>query len=265
MSEVASRNETRVTLESRELEFGIVYELTVSNAARLNVVGVEAVRAMKERLRSVAANDCARLVILRGEGERAWIGGADIRELNALSLDTAEAFILELHELCQVLRRLPVPVVAAIQGYCLGAGLEIAASCDLRIATVSSSFGMPEVQVGIPSVIEASLLPGLIGSGRARDLVLTGRTVDAAEAYRWGLIEAPVEKDQFEERVSERVSQIGSAGARAIRLQKALCQVWEESSLKAATRTGVALFRQAYASDEPQLRMQAFLDRRRRR
>jgi enoyl-CoA hydratase/carnithine racemase len=86
-------------------------------------------------------------------------------------------------------RDCPVPVIARINGWCLGAGLEIAASCDLRIAADNAVFGMPEVRLGIPSVVEAALLPRLVGAGRARWLVMTGETIGAAEALVWGLVE----------------------------------------------------------------------------
>ena len=90
---------------------------------------------------------------------------------------------------------LPVPVIARINGYALGAGLEVAAACDLRVASSNAVFGMPEVKVGIPSVVEAALLPGLIGWGRTRELLLFGENIDAATALAWGLVEQVVAPD----------------------------------------------------------------------
>src|SRR5439155_1086231 len=115
-----------------------------------------------------------RLVIVTGAGERAFVGGADINELAALDTDSAREFITLVHRCCDGFHRLPVPVIARIDGYALGAGLELAAACDLRVASNRAVFGMPEVRVGIPSVVEAALLPQLIGYGRARRLLLTG-------------------------------------------------------------------------------------------
>ena len=123
---------------------------------------------------------------------RAFIGGADIRELAELTPETTHAFISRLHLACAAIRRLQVPVIARIHGYCLGAGVEIAASCNLRVAGQSATFGMPEVKVGIPSVIEAALLHGLIGAGRTRELVYTGEPITATEAERCGLVERVV-------------------------------------------------------------------------
>ena len=142
-----------------------------------------------ETIDRLDADPALRLVVLTGAGERAFVGGADINELAALDHDSARDFITLVHRCCDGFRRLPVPVIARIDGFALGAGLELAAACDLRVASDRSMFGMPEVAIGIPSVVEAALLPQLIGAGRARRLLLTGETIDAAEALAWGLVD----------------------------------------------------------------------------
>ncbi len=131
-----------------------------------------------------------RLAVLSGAGGRAFVGGADIDEIAALDHASARSFITLVHRCCDACRRLPVPVIARIEGYALGAGLELAAACDLRVAGDNAVFGMPEVAIGIPSVVEAALLPRLVGEGRARRLLLTGETIGAAEALAWGLVDA---------------------------------------------------------------------------
>src|SRR5213592_3594368 len=141
-------------------------------------------------IEELEADPALRLVILTGAGERAFVGGADINELAALDQDSARDLITLVHRCCDGFRRLPVPVIARIDGYALGAGLELAAACDLRVASDRAQFGMPEVRVGIPSVVEAALLPQLIGYGRARRLLLTGVTIDAEEALAWALVDA---------------------------------------------------------------------------
>ena len=242
---------------------GSVYRLTVARPQRLNILDTAALVEMGSALARIAEDETARAVVLAGSGGKAWIGGADINEMVSLNSETAKAFITGLHRVCLALRELPVPVIASIDGFCLGAGLEIATCCDLRIATPASRFGMPEVQVGIPSVIEAALLPRLIGAGRARDLVMTGRIIDTREASAWGLVES-IESDQhLDTVVDERVAMILNAGPRAIRSQKALCRDWEELPLSQAIQAGVDAFRDAYLEDEPQVYMQRFLHRRR--
>src|SRR6202043_2052901 len=110
-----------------------------------------------------------------------FIGGADIEELAELDAESARSLITAVHVCCDAFRHLPVPVIARIDGWALGAGLELAAACDLRVASARSQFGMPEVRTGIPSVVEAALLPQLIGHGRARRLLLTGEPIGAEE------------------------------------------------------------------------------------
>ena len=204
-------------------------------------------------------DDALRVVILRGAGNRAFIGGADISAMATLDRETARVFITEIHRACDAIRRLPVPVIARIEGYALGAGLEIAASCDLRIAAETAKFGMPEVKIGIPSVIEAALLPRLVGWGRARWLLYTGEVIDAGTAEQWGLVERVVTSAELDTAVGEWVTAILGAGPQAIRLQKALIREWEGLPIDAAIQAGIGAFAEAYASPEPADRMAAFL------
>jgi enoyl-CoA hydratase/carnithine racemase len=149
------------------------------------------------------------------------------------------------------MRRLPVPVIARIDGWALGAGLELAAACDLRVASDRSHFGMPEVAIGIPSVVEAALLPRLVGAGRARQLLLTGEPIDAAEALLWGLVDKVASADRLDAAVDELARSILAAGSQAIRLQKRLILEWEELPLSAAIERGIHSFVGAFDTDEP--------------
>jgi enoyl-CoA hydratase len=249
----------QVDIEQRDQS--AVYRLTVNRPARLNIVDTEMLTGMREVLTRIHDDDAARVLILAGTGNKAWIGGADIKEMATLDSQSARAFITRLHGVCQALRELPATVIARIDGFCLGAGLEIATCCDLRIATADSRFGMPEVQVGIPSVIEAALLPRLIGAGRARDLVLTGRVIAADEALAWGLVESVVTRDRLDDAVEDRLSMILSAGPEAIRSQKTLCRQWEELPLDEAVQAGIDAFERAFGGQEPHEYMRRFLDR----
>jgi len=244
---------------------GAVYRLSVNRPDRLNVLDTGVLEHLRAALADIDDDRDARAVVLRGAGAKAWIGGADIREMAGLDAAGARAFITRLHDTCDALRALAVPVIARIEGFCLGAGLEVAACCDLRIASEASRFGMPEVQVGLPSVIEAAVLPRLIGSGRTRDLVLTGRIVEAREALAWGLVESVVAPERLDELLEERLVMILNAAPRALRLQKALCRQWEALPLDAAIAAGIDAFERAYESDEAKRYMRRFLDRPRKR
>lgn len=253
---------TGVILELDVRAEGQVATLTVSNPDRLNILNSEILESFETRLEELAGVDDLRVAVLRGAGDRAFIGGADIRELAELQPDTARAFISSVHRVCDGLRELPVPVIAAVNGYCLGAGLEIAAACDLRVAAEHAQFGMPEVQLGVPSVVEAALLPQLIGWGRTRELVFAGRSFLAREVAGWGLVERVVPRRELEATVGEWVESILRAGPKAIRLQKALIRQWERLPLEEAIEAGIEAFAQAYETDEPTIRARQFLDRR---
>ena len=133
----------------------------------------------------------------------------------------------------------------------------------LRIASSTAVFGMPEVKVGIPSVVEAALLPGLIGWGRTRELLLFGETIDAPTALAWGLVEQVVAPDELEAAVERRLDALLAAGPQAVRLQKKLIRDWENMTLAQAVRAGIESFTQAYATDEPARMMAAFTERKR--
>ena len=237
--------------------------LTVDNRDKLNILDSGMIAALGRAIERVAADGAVRAMVLTGAGERAFIGGADVREMAVLDPAGAREFITGLHQVCAGLRALKVPVIARIQGYCLGAGLEVAASCDLRLAADDAIFGMPEVLVGIPSVIEAALLPRLIGMGRARELVLTGRRVDAAEAESWGLVQRVVPADGLDGALDGWLEAIIACGPEALRLQKALIREWENRPLDEAIAAGIDAFAEAYEGDEPRRMMRAFLERKR--
>jgi len=239
---------------------GRVAHITVDNAAKLNTLTARLMGELIEACAVLEHDPHLRAVVLRGAGERAFVGGADIREMAVLDQDSAERFITLVHRSCAALRALPVPVIAVIRGWALGAGLELAAAADLRIAAREARFGMPEVRVGIPSVVEAALLPHLIGWGRTRWLLLTGETIDAARALEWGLVEEVARQEQLEEVLGLLLDAILAGGAHAVRIQKALIRKWEDVSPAEGIEAGIAAFRDAYATDEPARMMRRFLE-----
>ena len=232
-------------------EGGHVARLTIDNSTKLNSLNRALMVEIVETAAALENDPELRLVILRGAGDRAFVGGADISELAGLDPDSARDFITLVHRCCDAFRRMPVPVIARIDGYTLGAGLELAAACDLRVASDRAVFGMPEVRIGLPSVVEAALLPLLIGYGRARRLLLTGETIDAATALAWGLVEEVAPPDRLDEAVERLAAPILTAGPKAIRLQKRLILDWEELPTAAAVARGIDSLAEAYETDEP--------------
>ncbi len=253
-----------MTVDTQQDQRGVA-TLTIANGAKLNTLNRRVMTALIEAAETLARASDLRVVILRGEGTRAFIGGADITEMATLDSASARDFITLVHRSCDVFRRMPVPVIARIQGFVLGAGLEVAAACDMRVASDDLQFGMPEVRIGVPSVVEAALLPGLIGWGRTRQLLLTGDTIDAGKALSWGLVEDVTPVAELDDRVDHLVRSILASGPNAIRLQKALITDWEKLPLDAAIQRGIDCFAGSWESDEPRRMMAGFLDQMRQR
>jgi len=242
---------------------GLVARVTVERAAKLNSLDSLTLEAVVEAVRGLPPE--TRAVVLTGAGERAFVGGANVDELATLDERSAREFITRVHLACAALRECPVPVIARVNGYCLGAGLELAAACDLRVAAANAVFGMPEVRLGIPSVVEAALLPRLVGAGRARWLVMTGETIDAATALDWGLVERAVPMAELDNAVDAALDALLAAGDEALRAQKRLCKLWEEAPLDDCVRVSIVEFAAAYAGDEPRRMIGDFLAAKRRR
>src|SRR4029077_2154547 len=169
-----------------------IARVTVDNAAKLNCLSTPLIVQMTAAFAKLAEDRALRAAVLTGAGNGALIGGADLNELGGLCADSARLFITRLHMACKAIRDCPVPVIGRVNGFCLGAGLEVAASCDMRAAADTAQFGMPEVAMGIPSVIEAALLPGQIGWGRTREMLLTGELYSAREALEMGFVQKAV-------------------------------------------------------------------------
>ena len=266
MTEINKENRVEpvvhVEVEERG-SLGRVARITIDNAPKLNILNTQMSEKCTGAINEFQNDETLRVMILTGAGPRAFIGGADITEMVRLDPESAEAFITRIHLLCSAIRDLPVPVIAGIGGFCLGAGLEVAAACDLRIATEDSIFGMPEVKVGAPSVIEAALLPRLVGWGRACEIVYTGRTFPASDALSWGLIERMAPREKLDEEIEKWVKDIVQSGPRAIRLQKALLRQWESLPPDQAIEKGIQSFRRGFETGEPQEFMGRFMERKR--
>ena len=254
------------TTENRFVRIGRedgVVTIELINSKALNIVGSGAIDELTEAFRVTSEDDDVRAVVLRGAGEKAFIGGADINEMVTLDRSSAEAFIRRLAGFCEAIRQCPVPVIARLSGWCLGGGLEVAMCCDLRIAESGAKFGMPEVAVGIPSVIHAALMPALIGAAHAAWLLLTGATIDAKTAATWGLVHEVVVADALDTRIAELTAKLAGFGPHAVRQQKRLLNEWFDMTVHGAIEDSIEQFGLAFLTGEPQHHMQAFLARKR--
>ena len=249
---------TRTTLAFESLPRGKVARITLDNPAKLNILTRAALEEIVDHLQAAEADEKLRAVVLTGAGAKAFCGGVDIGTLGGLNPASAREFITLIHEACAALRACPVPVVARINGWCIGGALELAAACDLRIAAETASFSMPEVRLGIPSVVEAALLPRLIGAGRARWLVMTGEAISAEKALAWGLVEQVCSAKHLDRETRRTLDLLLEAGPEAMRAQKRLCKLWEEAPLAESVRASIDEFAASYESDEPGKRIDAF-------
>jgi enoyl-CoA hydratase len=227
----------------------------------LNLFEPGLIASLRSTFDTLSRDDSIRAAVVVGRG-RAFTAGMDVHVLHGLSAASARALITDLCAAIDAVHRAPFPMVAAVHGACLGAGFELALACDLRIAAADASFGLPEVRVGVPSVIQAALLPPLIGPGRAAEMLLLAERVDAARALAWGLVNRVVEPAALAAAVDETLAAVLACGPAAVRAQKALMIRWRESDLPAAVRAGIDAFAACYTGDEPREGAAAFLEKR---
>ncbi|MGE0765337.1 MAG: enoyl-CoA hydratase [Hyphomicrobiaceae bacterium] len=237
---------------------GRVAHVTIDNRQRLNSLSTPILMALKQAFETLGQDASMRAVVLTGAGDRAFIGGADLNELRGLSFDSARLFITRLHQACKAIRDCPVPVIARVNGFCLGGGLEVAASADMRLVAEGAVLGMPEVVMGLPSVIEAALLPGLIGWGKTREILLTGETFGAPEALAMGFAQKVVPVAGLDAAVDHWVTLILKTTPKASRSQKALMNHWQRVSVEEGIAAGIDSFSEAYRTSEPQAAIEAF-------
>ncbi len=245
-------------------DLGRVARVTFNNAEKRNALDVAGKQRFVEIMMGLRHDASVRAIVLTGAGDKSFSGGTNLAELAEFDQATAEASANTTHRMCDSVRTCPVPVIARINGYCFGSGMELAACADMRVGADHGLFGMPETRHGIPSGMEASLLPRLIGWGKACELVLTGDHIDANEAYRIGFLERVVPFAELDAAVGSWVKSLLSCGPLAIRLQKRLIIDWDRMSPTDGVRAGIQAFVDAYRTDEPRRYMTNFLNRRKR-
>ena len=245
------RGTANCRIESRS--GGEVAWIALEHAGKMNAMGTAMIDAFLQIISQLEHHTDLRVVVVTGAGSRAFVGGAFLPELYSLDAASSRSFIFRLHQLFQALRECPVPVIARIQGYCLGAGTELAAACDFRVADKSAIFGMPEVRVGMPSLIEAALLPMLVGWGRTREMLMTAANYSATEGREMGFFETVCEEGEIDAVVEKKIDQILAGGRQAVRAQKRLINAWEELRPSEGIMLGIDAMGHAYESGEPQL------------
>ena len=233
-------------------------DVILSRPEKRNALNAETVEALREAATSFHTDDAARCVVIRGDG-KVFSAGADIGEMAVLTPETAALFIDNLRAAIDAVYRIPIPVICQLHGVCVGGALELAAACDLRIAAKPTIFSMPEVLVGIPSVIQAALLPRLIGHGRAGWLMLSGEAIDTETATAWGLVEKAVAPERLSNTVEAAVDQMLGADPDAVRAQKELLRSWDTISVDDAIRQSIPVFASSFENGMPQKIMSKYM------
>ena len=193
--------------------------VTINRPDKLNALNAETVAELDVAVRDVAADDTVRAIILTGSGDKAFVAGADIGELAKMGPIDGVRVSRAGQDTFRMLERLPKPVIAAVNGFALGGGLELALACHMRIASSKAKFGLPEVKLGIiPGYGGTVRLPRLVGRGRATELMLTGEMVGAEEAYRIGLVNRVEEPEKLLDATREIARKIIANGPVAVAL-----------------------------------------------
>jgi enoyl-CoA hydratase len=182
---------------------------------------VSTLTALRDRLTELADDEATRVVVLTGAGEKAFAAGADIKYMSGLGASEAKEWGELGHEVTRLLETMPKPTIAAVNGFALGGGCELAVACDIRYAASSAKLGQPEINLGIiPGWGGTQRLARLTGVGFAKELIFTGRTVDADEAVRRGLVEAVFEPDELMEKTLEQARLLASKSPLALAAAK---------------------------------------------
>lgn len=225
-------------------------------APPLNLLGSAMIETLTGAFRDLAS-DPPRAAVLFCSG-----AGADVKEMQHFTPESARAFITSLHHACAAVRDLDAPVIAAIDGPCLGAHLEVAAACDLRVASAGSRFGMPEIRVGIPSVIDAYWLVLLCGLGCAASLVFDGDMIGSDEAHRIGLLNRVVADGSLEAEALSWAGRLARHSPVALAQQKRVLRDWTDAPYRAAAAASIERFVQTVEAGEFAEGMRAMLEKR---
>jgi enoyl-CoA hydratase len=242
---------------------GAVAVLTINRPDALNAFDLETLTELRDRLRELGDDDEVRAVVLTGSGERAFAAGADIKYMSGLGVDEGKEWGSLGHEVGRLLETMPKPTIAAINGFALGGGCELALACDFRYASSSAKLGQPEVNLGIiPGWGGTQRLARSVGIGVAKELVLTGRVVDADEAFRIGLVNAVYEPEELIEKTLETARALAGKGplalaAAKVALNRSLAGDHDQSLEREAEDFG-ALF----ASEDAKEGLTAFAEKR---
>ena len=241
---------------------GAVAIVTINRPEKRNALNIQTRAEGAAVLDELRADDSVQVVVLTGAGDKAFIAGADIAEFAERTALQQREVMLD-RSLFNAIDGLPKPIIAMVNGYCLGGGCEVALACDLRIASDKASFGQPEINLGIiPGGGGTQRLTRLVGEGKSIEMILTGEIIDAQTALAIGLVNHVVPADQLETKTMEIANRIAEKSPIALRLAKEAVKVASRSNLDEGLRREVDLFTLVFSSEDKDEGVKAFLEKR---
>ena len=239
-----------------------VATITINRPEKRNALNIQTRAEGAAALDELSQDDSVRVVIFTGAGDKAFVAGADIAEFAGRTALAQRAVMLD-RGLFNAVDTFPKPVIAMVNGYCLGGGCELALACDIRIASETASFGQPEINLGIiPGGGGTQRLTRLVGEGKAMEMILTGEIINAQEAFRLGLANHVVPADQLQTKTMEVANRIAEKSPVALRLAKEAVKAASRSNLDEGLRREVDLFALCFSSEDKDEGVSAFLEKR---
>ncbi|HYY93421.1 MAG TPA: enoyl-CoA hydratase-related protein [Pyrinomonadaceae bacterium] len=241
---------------------GRVAVITINRPAKLNALNIQTRAEGAAALDELREDEEVRVVVITGAGEKAFVAGADIAEFEGRTAVT-QRDVMTARSLFTAVDTFPKPVIAMINGFCLGGGCELALSCDLRVAGEGARFGQPEINLGIiPGGGGTQRLTRLVGEGKAMEMILTGEMIDAHTAYQIGLVNLVVPAADLEAKTLELANRIAEKSPVALRLAKEAVKAASRSNLDEGLRREVDLFALCFSSEDKDEGVRAFLEKR---